>query len=153
DELVVALTHDLSRGGLFMRTARFLPVNAVVRVHLDLPEDGGELQVTCRVAFVRSEEQAATTGKPAGMGVEFLDLDAERFAQLTRFVTERTQDTTATVAARRLDVVVVDDDALSRGSIARALRGRGDRVREAQDGLEALAACLKEVPDLVVSDV
>src|SRR5262245_2626745 len=80
DQLVVALTHDLSRGGLFMRTTRFLPVNAIVRVTLDLPDEGGELPLICRVAYVRGEAEATESGKPAGMGVEFLDLDADKMA-------------------------------------------------------------------------
>ena len=152
DELVVALTHDLSRGGLFMRTARFLPINAIVRLHLELPAGGGELPVICRVAFVRSDADAAALGKPAGMGVEFLDLGPDRLAELERFVAEHVPATK--VATRRpLDMVVVDDDETVRGPIARILRERGDRVREFPDGLSALAACLKQPPDLVLSDV
>ena len=153
DELVVALTHDLSRGGLFMRTARFLPINAIVRVHLELPDGGGELPVICRVAFVRADAEAAAMGKPAGMGVEFLDLGADRLAQLERFVTERVPLAGRGAPRRALDVVVADDDETLRGPVAQALRQRGDRVREAADGLAALAACLKQVPDLVLSDV
>lgn len=152
DELVVALTHDLSRGGLFIRTARYLPTNAIVRVHLELPDGGGELPVICRVAYVRHESQAAA-GKPAGMGLEFLDLGPERLAELERFVAERVPLPSAAVARRPLDIVVVEDDATVREPVARALAGRGDRVREAVDGLAGLAACLKQTPDLVLSDV
>jgi uncharacterized protein (TIGR02266 family) len=153
DQLVVALTHDLSRGGLFMRTARFLPVNAVVRVHVELPEGGGEIALVCRVAFVRGEAEAAASGKPSGMGVEFLDFDAARMAELTQFIANRTGDKTPLPTRRRLDVMLVDDDAAMRAPIAEALRQRGDRVRESDDGLDALAQCLKQTPDLVLSDV
>lgn len=152
DELVVALTHDLSRGGLFIRTARYLPTNAIVRVHLELPDGGGELPVICRVAYVRHESQAAT-GKPAGMGLEFLDLGPERLAVLERFVAERVPLPSAAVARRPLDIVVVEDDATVREPVVRVLSGRGDRVRAAVDGLAGLAACLKQTPDLVLSDV
>jgi uncharacterized protein (TIGR02266 family) len=153
DELVVALTHDLSRGGLFMRTERFLPINGIVRVHIELPDGGGELPVICRVAFVRGEAEAAATGKPAGMGVEFLDLGAERLAQLERFVAERALQPGSAPPRRSLDIVVADDDEGVRGPVAQVLRLRGDRVREAPDGLAALAACLQQAPDLVLSDV
>lgn len=153
DELVVALTHDLSRGGLFLKTKRYLPINAIVRLHLELPDSGGELPVICRVAYVRDEKQAAAMGKPAGMGLEFLDLGPERLAELERFVAERVPLPSSVVARRPLDVVVVEDDATVRDPVVRALRDRGDRVREAADGLAGLAACLKQTPDLVLSDV
>src|SRR5439155_1557867 len=45
-----------------------------------------------------------------------------------------------------------DDLGIRRG-VAGALRDRGDRVREAHDGMEALALCLKQPPDLVLTDV
>ena len=153
DELVVALTQDLSRGGLFMRTERFLPVNAIVRVHLDLPDGGGQLPVICRVAFVRSPDEAAAQGKSSGMGVEFLDLGPERLAELERFVAERVPEAKGAAPRRALDIVVADDDETIRGPVTRALRERGDHVREAPDGLAALGACLRQVPDLVLSDV
>jgi uncharacterized protein (TIGR02266 family) len=153
DDLVVALTHDLSRGGLFMRTTRFLPINAVVRVHLELPDGGGELPVICRVAFVRADTEAATSGKPAGMGVEFLDLGADKLAQLERFVAEHVPGTASAAPRRALDIVVADDDDAMRAPVVAALRRRGDRVREAEDGLAALGACLKQPPDLIISDV
>jgi uncharacterized protein (TIGR02266 family) len=162
DQLVVALTHDLSRGGLFMRTGRFLPVNAIVRVHLELPEDGGEIAIVCRVVFVRGEAEAKESGKPAGMGVEFLDFDAARMQQLNAFVAVHGSGRAAsagietgasTAPRRRLDIVLVDDDGGIRAPIAAALVARGDRVRESEDGLDGLAQCLKQTPDLVLSDL
>ena len=136
-----------------MRTTRFLPVNAIVRVHLELPEGGGELPAICRVAYVRGETEAAQSGKPAGMGVEFLDLGAERLAELERFVADRRAHPTTAPHRRPLDIVVADDDVGVREPVAAALRRRGDRVREAADGIEALGACLNDPPDLLLSDV
>lgn len=155
DDLVDALTQDLSRGGTFIRTRRFLPINAVVRVNLELPDGIGDVALVCRVAFVRGEAEAAELEKPAGMGLEFLDLDADRLAQLTTLLTDQARQHALPAAPprKRLDVVVVDDDPGFREPIARALRQRGDDVREAADGLDALALCLKQTPDLVVSDV
>jgi CheY-like chemotaxis protein/Tfp pilus assembly protein PilZ len=150
DDLIVALTHDLSRGGLFMRTERY---HAIVRVHLELPDGGGEMPVICRVAFVRADAEAAASGKPAGMGVEFLDLGPERLARLERFVAEHAMGAGGAAPRRALDVLVADDDETVRGPVVRALRERGDKVREVTDGLAALAGCLKQAPDVVLSDV
>ncbi len=52
-----------------------------------------------------------------------------------------------------LDVVVVDDDPRWRALAAEPFIKRGDRVRECVDGLQALATCLSNPPDVILSDV
>ena len=49
--------------------------------------------------------------------------------------------------------MIVDDDHGCRTLAAQPFRTRGDYVRIAPDGFEALAQCLKETPDVIVSDV
>ncbi len=52
-----------------------------------------------------------------------------------------------------LDVVVVDDDARWREVAAQPFRARGDRVRTTADGLAALAMCVEDPPDVILTDV
>ncbi|HMR09160.1 MAG TPA: response regulator [Polyangiaceae bacterium] len=52
-----------------------------------------------------------------------------------------------------LDVVVVDDDARWRETAAQPFRQRGDRVRTFSDGLQALAECIEDPPNIILSDV
>jgi CheY-like chemotaxis protein len=52
-----------------------------------------------------------------------------------------------------LSVLVVDDDDRYRELAAEPFRKRGDRVRVTSDGLEALAMCLQDPPDIILSDV
>ncbi len=52
-----------------------------------------------------------------------------------------------------LDIVVVDDDARWRETAAQPFRARGDRVRAFTDGLQALAECIEDPPDVILSDV
>ncbi|MCA9596410.1 MAG: response regulator [Myxococcales bacterium] len=52
-----------------------------------------------------------------------------------------------------LDVVVVDDDARWRELAAQPFRKRGDRVRTTADGLAALAMCVEDPPDVILTDV
>jgi uncharacterized protein (TIGR02266 family) len=159
DKLVVAYTHDLSQGGMFLATQRFLPINAVVRLQIELPEGGGEIVAIARVAYVRDAKAAQEDGKPAGLGVQFLDLEGESAERIERFITERTTlaaertGSHRAVRARRLQVLVVDDDANYRALAAEPFVARGDIVRAAVDGLDALAVCLKDPPDVVLSDV
>jgi uncharacterized protein (TIGR02266 family) len=155
DQLVVAYTTDLSRGGMFLATQRFLPVNAVIRLDLELPSDAGKVSVICRVAYVR---EAARDDKAAGMGVEFLDLSGERLDHLERLIAGAsggppTERRLAASPPRKLDMVVVDDEPLSLGKLTRTFEADGSTVRAANDGLEALAVCLKRPPDLLLTDV
>ena len=141
-ELGLALRHDLARRSLFMCTRRALPVNSVIRVYLELPEGAGTMPVVGRVAFVRGEDEATSSGRPAGAGLELVDLTSEQLASLERLVSERRAQPSTRPEHGSLDIVVADDDASFRQRVVAALRGRGDRVREASDGIEALCACL-----------
>jgi DNA-binding response OmpR family regulator len=140
---------------MFLATDAFLPLNAVIRLEIDLPEDGGRIPVTCRVVFVRDKSAANTSGKPAGMGIQFLDLADESLGRLAQFLSDRSITATEREPerVRALDLLVVEDDRSSAERLARSFRLRGDRVRIAQDGLHALAECLKRPPDAVISDV
>jgi uncharacterized protein (TIGR02266 family) len=155
DRLVVAYSRDLSRGGMFLATNEFLPISSIIRLEIDLPGDGGRLAVTCRVVYVRDNGEAIASGKPAGMGVQFLDLNREGLDWLARFIAEQSMvpSEREPERARPLDLLIIDDDAAWVDQVARAFRLRGDRVRIANDGVQALGECVKRPPDAIVSDV
>lgn len=157
DKLVEAYAADLSHGGIFLTTQRFMPLNAVIRLDFVLPAGGGDVTVIGRVAYVRDAAAAQASDKPAGMGIEFLDMSGENAARIEKFIAERTSERAVPPApvqpARRLAVLVVDDDAGYRARAAAPFIARGDDVRVAVDGIEGLAACLKVPPDVVLSDV
>jgi len=89
------------------------------------------------------------------MGLEFLDVAEDCREQIERFIAERPPRLSQPPAAARrsLKVLVADDDRLSLEAACAPFLARGDQVRTASNGLEALAACLKEPPDLILSDV
>ena len=89
DQLLVAYSSDLSKGGMFLSTDQFLPVNAVIRINLELGEGSAEIPVICRVVYVRDPAAARAVGKPAGMGIEFLDMTAECLALIEAYIAER----------------------------------------------------------------
>src|SRR5438874_8888588 len=141
---------------MFLATERFLPVNAVILVNLELGEGSAEIPIICRVVYVRDHDAARTVGKPPGMGIEFLDLTVDCLGLIEAFIAERISDGEVVPdagPARRLSIVIVDDDHGCRTLAAAPFRQRGDYVRIAPDGFEALAQCLKETPDVIVSDV
>lgn len=148
---------NVSRGGIFVRATRFLPLNAVIRLTIELPDGGTAVPATCRVAFVRDATQAASTGAPAGMGFEILDMTAsDRAALEALLAARRSAQLTAEPlppSQAPLRILVVDDDDRYRELAAQPFEKRGDGVRRAHDGLEALSLCLKETPDVILTDV
>jgi CheY-like chemotaxis protein len=144
---------NVSRGGIFIKTVRFLPLNAVIRLSIETPE-GAAVPATCRVAYVRDQASAATTGKPAGMGLELIDITEKDRPALDRLLQAADAPPPRSETNEgALRVVVVDDDTRYRQMAAEPFRKRGDTVYTVSDGLEALAACLKDPPDVILSDV
>jgi uncharacterized protein (TIGR02266 family) len=156
DQLVVAYSADLSKGGMFLASHQLLPVNSMLSLALELPSRGGELSVMCRVVYARDAATAAKTGKASGMGIQFLDLDEQALTRIGQFIAEQSVAAIDDPRAHRekpLSLLVVDDDHSSREAAAKPFRERGDTVRIASDGVEALAACLTDPPDVILSDV
>jgi two-component system OmpR family response regulator len=143
---------------MFLATEHFLPLNAVILVQIELPEDGGQIPITCRVVYVRDKDLAQKTGTKAGMGIQFLDLDNDSLTNLQRFVADHSVSQEPESVGRRrrgraLDVLIIDDDSAAREQIAKVFRERGDRVRSAKDGLAGLGECLRQPPDSILLDV
>jgi uncharacterized protein (TIGR02266 family) len=155
DDLVVAYSKNLSKGGLFLRTDRCLPVDSRVRLHLELPDGGGELTVECRVAYVSEPTDWDAIGHPAGMGIQFADPDDSMRARIEAFIAgcEGEPPPSSHRSAEPRKVLVVDDDAAYARVASEPFLRRGDQVRVAHDGIEALALCIKEPPDVILSDV
>ena len=151
DELVLAYSEDLSRGGMFVPTATPPGLDAVVRIHLELPGDGGLVSVLGRVVHVNA--------RPPGMGVEFVDLENDTgwIERIEEFIARQggspAERSGPVPLSPMLKVLIVEDDEGYRDLLAQLFRTRGDRVRTAGDGIEALAMCLKETPDVILSDV
>ncbi len=148
---------DLSRGGLFVSTDKYLPLNSVLRLAIQLDGAEGEIPATCRVVYVRDRAAAKATGKPVGMGLELLDIAAEHRQTLDDLLAQKSVPRPPAVRppprGGALSIVVVDDDDHYREFAAEPFKKRGDRVRTTSDGLEALAMCLKNAPDVILSDV
>lgn len=155
DDLVIGYSKNLSKGGLFLRTEKFLPVDTLVRLHIELPDGGGEITVSCRVAFVRDATDWGSVGQPPGMGIQFLETETDAKERVEKFIAECATQEEPTVESRKkpLDVLVVDDDEPYCTVASEPFRARGDTVRIAHDGIEALAQCLKRAPDVILCDV
>ncbi|MBN2342689.1 MAG: TIGR02266 family protein [Deltaproteobacteria bacterium] len=154
DSLVSAYTENISKGGIYVRTSKLLPLNTVVRIKLVMPHDGPEIECIGQVARVHKQDEKSDI--PTGMAIVFRDMSAEHRAFIEDYISDLT---TQKIMVQReetfvpLSIVVVDDDRTVRERASKALISKGHTVRTAEDGLSGLATCLQEPPDLILSDV
>jgi uncharacterized protein (TIGR02266 family) len=155
DDFVVAYSADISRGGLFLATKKFLPIGSVIRLELQLPKDGPVVKIIARVAYILDEATAVERDKKPGMGMEFLDVDGGPIDKLlASFLAEHLGgQADAGVPTTPARIIVVDDDDTYRERAAAVLRGEGHEVTVASNGLEGLGAVLREPPDLILTDL
>lgn len=70
-------TINISKGGIFVQTGLRLDREDPVEVVLCLPHTEREITLHGRVAWVLDQEQAKAAGRPAGLGLEIIDLKTE----------------------------------------------------------------------------
>lgn len=152
DDLVMAYASNLSRGGMRLRTQQPMAIGSRVQVNIDLPDDKPPLGLTCEVV-------AVTQGEEPGryfLGVKFLDPQEETRKRLEWYILNSDPSPGQFGAAAHttpLDVLIVDDEKMQRGATSAPFRARGDHVTTAANGFEALAACLKSRPNVILTDV
>jgi hypothetical protein len=76
---------DIRNGGLYITTDTPREPLSLLELRLCLPE-ATEINLRTRVVQVLSAEQAGVVGKAQGMGLELLDMDAERKRQVLQLI-------------------------------------------------------------------
>jgi uncharacterized protein (TIGR02266 family) len=76
---------DISRGGLFVETEQPFALRSRIEITLEV-EKGGALLIEGEVVHVVTGEQAAAWGCPAGVGVQFSNLDEDKRDRLESFL-------------------------------------------------------------------
>jgi len=88
DEFIEHHSHDVSRGGIFIKTpSPFLP-GTLLKFEIRIADDKPMLQGVGRVVWKR-EAAGAGPDKPAGMGVKFIKVDEASRALIDRLVTSK----------------------------------------------------------------
>jgi len=88
DEFIEHHSHDVSRGGIFIKTpSPFLP-GTLLKFEIRIADDKPMLQGVGRVVWKR-EPAGAGPDKPAGMGVKFIKVDEASRALIDRLVTSK----------------------------------------------------------------
>ena len=73
---IKAYTDNAGRGGLFIRTVNPLEVGRGFPLELQISGDPESLQIECQVAWTKKQAEE-TKDKPAGMGVQFLEMSKQ----------------------------------------------------------------------------
>ena len=85
DEFIENHAHDVSRGGIFIKTANPFPPGTLLKFEIRLASDQAVIAGVGRIVWKRD---AGTTGseRPAGMGVKFIKIDEPSKAVIDRLV-------------------------------------------------------------------
>ncbi len=156
DEYITRYSDNISRGGVFIRTLHFLPINTVLRLKLLLPGEESEIPVIARVAHVIGTDQAGELDRAPGMGLEFLDLAPEGKEVLHDTFLEcvdRQDPAAERSQLKGTRILLVEDEGLVQRKIGSLFMRRGLRIALAGTGAEALTKCIKDPPDLILSDI
>jgi type IV pilus assembly protein PilZ len=78
--------HNISHGGIFIRTSRPKKLQEKVKIILTHPVTAEEMILEGEVVRVVEEAESKRTGQPAGMGVRFLATDNYTLDQLAHFI-------------------------------------------------------------------
>jgi len=84
-EFVALYAADISQGGMFIVTDESPPVLSEIEIELQLPE-GHRIPLQARVVHVIEPSQAAHARRDAGVGVEFIGLEAPKRAQIHQLI-------------------------------------------------------------------
>jgi uncharacterized protein (TIGR02266 family) len=88
DEFIEHHSHDISRGGMFIKTPSPFPPGTLLKFEVKIAEDKRVMQGVGRVVWKRESNDASDT-RPAGMGVKFIKIDEESKAVIDRLVGSR----------------------------------------------------------------
>ena len=80
---------DLALRGVFVERAEPLPAGATVEVSFRLPGNELPVEAQCRVAWWRGPEMTLSSKTlPAGLGLEFVDMDGEGAGRIRAYLSE-----------------------------------------------------------------
>src|SRR5215216_2631215 len=74
DEFIEHHSHDVSRGGMFIKTPSPFPPGTLLKFEVKIAEDQKVIQGVGRVVWKR-ESEGSDRERPNGMGVKFIKID------------------------------------------------------------------------------
>jgi CheY-like chemotaxis protein len=140
--------QDLSRTGMFLRVARPIAAGSIVCVALS-PE-GHRVVTTARVTHSLGDADARALGRASGIGLAFSEPATPQDQLFAIAVDRLLRARRATTSPVAMHIVVADSETRYLERMSTALGEAGFSVATATTGVEALAACLRCTPDVVL---
>ncbi|HEY5955104.1 MAG TPA: TIGR02266 family protein [Polyangiaceae bacterium] len=94
DEFIEHHSHDVSRGGMFIKTPQAFPPGTLLKFEVRIAEDRKVMQGVGRVVWKR-DVAAADAERPAGMGVKFIKLDDDSRRLIDQLLSSRRDESSA----------------------------------------------------------
>jgi CheY-like chemotaxis protein len=142
--------QDLSRTGMFLQVSRTIVIGT--KVHVAITVDGKRIATGATVTHLLLPEDALRLGRYPGIGIQFRE-PAEPGDQLFALAVERMcRAQRSSTPSIGLHIVIADGDTRMLQRQSNALAEAGFSVATATTGMEAIAACLRKRPDVIVVD-
>src|SRR5271166_627526 len=88
DEFIENHAHDVSRGGIYIKTANPFPAGTLLKFEIRLASDQAVIAGVGRVVWKRDAAHGQGE-RPAGMGVKFIKIDSPSTAVIDKLVNTR----------------------------------------------------------------
>ena len=86
DRVLDNYSVNLSTGGVFIETEELLPINSPLDIEFILPESGGTIRCSGKVAWVNHPEAIKNPNLPLGMGLQFIDMSLDDMNAIRNFI-------------------------------------------------------------------
>ena len=137
----VSASVDISEGGLYISSIQSCEQNTVIGV--TIPFKGEKLTFKAQVRYCQPG---------IGMGVMFIDLNAEQRGKIKEVIESITKKPAQSEGERK-NILLVEDSNTTRQAIKSALSKEGFSVVEAMDGIEAMKFIAEHNLDLIILDL
>jgi type IV pilus assembly protein PilZ len=85
-QFLTEYTENLSQGGMYLVTDQPLEPGSPIEAQLEIPGFDRPIELKGKVAYRLDPEKARETGRAAGVGVQFMELDPEARAHLRQYL-------------------------------------------------------------------
>ena len=140
--------HDLSRSGMFLRTQ--LPLEIGTEIHVAIAPEGQRCVTGGRVTHLLGEAEARAFGRRPGIGIAFREPVAANDHLFAIAIDRLVRARRASTEPGGMHIVIADDEPRLLQRMSSSLADAGFSVDVASTGMEALAACLRTRPDVMV---